>query len=383
MINFDEYTKENIENAMLNEVSNDLDKREGSLIQTAIGPVAWWLEGMYLTMNQIQKNSSPFSAVGDALDDVVALRGITRKQATPAVRKGVFDAVVPSGSQFKTINGADSVIFVSGDLISEDSGSYTYVMTCQVAGTIGNNYSGALIPITAIPNLTSAVLTDAITEGTEEESDESLRQRFFNSFGSQPYGGNIAEYRKSILEIPGVSAVQIYPTWQGGGTVLCSILNGNYLPASQTLIDTVQNAICPSEVGETTPSPNGYGVAPIGAAVTITTGTELAVNIEATIQFDANIVNGLELYTEEIEAQIMEYIESVRKTWGNALETHQISYPVTLYTSRIVYAILNVPEVVNVTDLTVNGQSFTDLVLTETSALQEVPVVGTIILHEA
>jgi uncharacterized phage protein gp47/JayE len=383
MINFNEYTKENIENSMLNEVSDDLDKREGSLIQTAIGPVAWWLEGMYLTLNQIQQNSSPFYAVGDALDDVVALRGVTRKQATPAVRKGIFDAEIPTGSQFKTVNGADSVIFISGDLISEVSGVYTYKMTCAVAGTIGNNYSGALIPVTAIPNLTSAVLGDAITEGTEEESDESLRQRFFNSFGSQPYGGNIAEYRKSILEIPGVSAVQIYPTWQGGGTVLCSILNGNYLPASQTLIDTVQNAICPPNVGESTPSPNGYGVAPIGASVTITTGTELSINIEATIQFDANIVNGLELYQEAIEAQIRAYIESVRKTWGTALATHEINYPVTIYTSRIVYAILNVPEVVNVTDLTVNGQSFTDLVLTETSALQQVPVVGTITLHEA
>ena len=56
MINFNDYTKENIENSMLNEVSDDLDKREGSLIQTAIGPVAWWLEGMYLTLNQIQQN---------------------------------------------------------------------------------------------------------------------------------------------------------------------------------------------------------------------------------------------------------------------------------------------------------------------------------------
>jgi hypothetical protein len=164
---------------------------------------------------------------------------------------------------------------------------------------------------------------------------------------------------------------------------LCSILNGNYLPASQTLIDTVQNAICPPNVGESTPSPNGYGVAPIGASVTITTGTELSINIEATIQFDANIVNGLELYQEAIEAQIRAYIESVRKTWGTVLATHEINYPVTIYTSRIVYAILNVPEVVNVTDLTVNGQSFTDLVLTETSALQQVPVVGTITLHEA
>ena len=381
MIDFSQYTKANIEASMLNQVDDDLDKREGSLIQTAIGPAAWWLEGMYLTLNQIQQNASPFYAVGDALDDIVALRGITRKSATPAIRQGVFDAEIPTGSQFKTINGADSVIFVSGDLINQSEGVYTYQMTCAVDGTIGNNYSGALIPITAIAGLSSAVLGEIITEGTEEETDTSLRARFFNAFGSQPYGGNIAEYRKAILEVPGVGAVQVYPAWQGGGTVLCSILNDNFEPASSALINTVQNAICPIPEGDSSPSPNGYGVAPIGAAVTITTGTELTVNITATIQFRDDIVNGLELYDDDIKAQIEAYFTSVRESWGNALTAHTISYPVVIYIARIIYAILNVPEVVNVTNLTING-STTDLTLTETSALQQVSVVGTITLNE-
>lgn len=381
MIDFSSYTKAAIEAALLEQVDDTLDKREGSLIQTALGPVAWWLEGNYMTLNQIQQNGSPFYAVGDALDNIVALRGLTRKTATPAVRQGTFDAVIPTGSQFKTINGGDSVIFTSGDLISEDSGTYVYQMTCAVAGTIGNSYVGSILPVTAIPNLSSAYIGTIITEGTEEETDTSLRARFFASFGAQPYGGNISEYRKAILEIPGVGGVQVYPAWQGGGTVLCSILNSNYMPASAALIATVQNEICPPEDGGTTPSANGYGIAPIGAAVTITTGTEFTLNISCDIEFVGTVSDGIGLFGDQIKAQIESYVASVRESWGDALQAHTISYPVSIYTARLIYAILTIPEVVNVTNLTINGQSG-DMHLTETSAIQQVPVVGTVNMNE-
>ncbi len=381
MIDFSKYTMAAILAAMLNRVDDGFDKREGSLIQTAIAPVAWWLEGNYLTLSQIQDNASPFTAVGDALDNVVALRGLTRKAATAAIRKGTFDAQLTEGCRFKTINGGDSVIFVSGDFISEDEGLYSYKLTCETVGTIGNSYTGALIPITAVSGLTSATISDILTEGTEEETDTSLRARFFNTFDSQPYGGNIAEYRKTILEISGVGAVQIYPAYDGGGTVLCSILNSDLEPASSALINTVQDAICPAEEGENTPSPNGYGVAPIGASVTITTGTEYSIDISATIEFQSTIENGLELYRDAIREQISEYMKSVRETWGDALLAHQVSYPVKVYAARLIYAILNVPEVVNVTNLLIDGQSG-DLTLTETSSIQQVPMLGEVTLNE-
>jgi uncharacterized phage protein gp47/JayE len=381
MIDFSNYTAKNIESAMLEQIDDSFDKREGSLIQTAEGPVAWWLEGMYLTLNQIQRNASPFYAVGDSLDDLTALRGVTRKAATPAVRQGAFNAEIPTGSRFKTINGADSVVFDSSDLISEDNGTYIYKLTCETAGTIGNSYTGAILPITAIAGLSSASIGDIIIEGAEEESDDALRARFFNTFDSQPYGGNISEYRQSILAISGVGAVQIYPAYNGGGTVLCSILNDSLAPASSALINTVQNAICPIPEGESSPSPNGYGVAPIGASVTITTGTEFTLNISADIEFQSTIENGLELYGDAIKEQIEAYITSVKSAWGSALTAHQISYPVTIYSARIIYAILSVPEVVNITNLTINGQSG-DLALIETAALQQVPKVGEITLNE-
>ena len=63
MLDLSGYTQKEIEKAMLGQVDPNLDTREGSIIQTAIGPVAWYLEGTYMILNQIQENSNPVTAV--------------------------------------------------------------------------------------------------------------------------------------------------------------------------------------------------------------------------------------------------------------------------------------------------------------------------------
>ena len=382
MIDFIE-TKAQIEAEMLQQVDPALDKREGSLIQTAVAPGAWWLEGFLLKMAQWQANGNPDTAVGQALDWLTELRGVTRKPATAAVRQGTFDAVIPPGSTFKTINGADSVIFSSGSLISSGGGTYVYEMTCQQTGTIGNQYSGQILPITAIVGLTSATIGTIISVGTEEETDDALRARYYATFQAPAYGGNISEYRQAILAINGVGAVQVYPAnfYNGGGTVLCSIIDSDFLPASASLVTAVQNEICPPYSGQNTPSPDGFGIAPIGAAVTVASGTSLTVDIEFDCTFAPGVQDGVGSYGDDIKAAIEEYFASIRKSWGDPLAAQTISYPVNVYLARVTYAILTVPQVVNVANLTLNG-SAADLTLTEDKTVQQVPVVGTVTINE-
>ena len=378
------YTYAEILRQMLEQVDDSLDKREGSLIQTAVAPGAWYLEGLALVLSQIQQGAYVATASGQDLDYLVANRGLTRTAATYAVRQGQFNVQIPTGSVFKTVNGNDSVLFTSGDLISTTAGVYTYAMTCQTAGEIGNAYTGQILPVTAISGLTTATIGASITDGEDEETDEALRARYVASFDTAPFGGNISEYRQAILAIPGVGGVQIYPAniYQGGGTCLCSIINSDYAPASSALVQTVQNIICPADESDPyTPSSNGYGIAPIGAAVTIVSATQLTVNVSADIVFTASVEDGVNTYGDEIRAAIAVYIQTVAKSWGNALVSNRISYPVTVYISRVSYAILTVPEVVSVSNLTLNGSS-SDLTLTETSALQQIPVLGEVVLNE-
>lgn len=380
MIDFEGYTQKAIQTELLRRVSNQIDRRPGSIIQTALGPVAWYLEGMYMLLAQVQENAYAGTAVGEFLDYISAERNITRKSATPAVRKGTFNVEIPQGALFKTINGAASVIFESGNLISSEKGEYVYEMSCTVPGASGNAYTGNMLPITAIDSLTSAVLGEIITPGADEEDDDSLRARFFESFDVASFGGNIAAYRNAILAIEGVGAVQVYPAWKGGGTVLCSILDSELTPAESGLVAQVQNTICPPESGRSSPSGNGYGMAPIGAAVTITTATNLTLNISASVQLAATVRIGAAAYQEQIEQKIQGYLSSVCRAWGDAIKGQKIEYVVAVYTSRIVAAILEITDIVNVTDVSINGESG-DLILTETAELQQIPSLGEVTIH--
>ena len=380
MIDFSGYNAKAVEREMLGRVPANIDRREGSIVQTAIGPVAWYLEGVYMLMEQIQNNAYADTAVGGYLDLIVQERGLRRGKATPAVRRGTFDAPVVSGSQFKTINGAESAIFITGEELSSADGWYTYAMTCQASGVTGNRYTGNLLPITAIPDLTSAVLGDIITAGTEEETDEALRSRYFETFRVSAFGGNIQAYRNAILGMSGVGAVQVYPAWQGGGTVLCSILDDSLKPAHASVVAAVQEAVCPGEDGRAAPSDKGYGMAPIGAAVTITTASVLTLHVSCSVEFVSGMQGGAESYRSEIEAKIREYLHTVTKSWGNALKGHTIDYSLTVYVSRIMFAILAIPAIVNVTDVRING-SGGDLHLVETAQLQQIPELGTVVIN--
>ena len=172
----------------------------------------------------------------------------------------------------------------------------------------------------------------------------------------------------------------MYPAWNGGGTVLCSILGDDLRPVLPAIVQKVQKIICPLEDDGDEPTADGYGIAPIGAAVTITTGTELVLNITCDIDFVETMLNGVETYRDQIRQKIQEYLDTICKSWGDALKAHQITYAVTVYVSRIIYSILTIQDVVNVSNVKINGAAG-DLQLTESAALQQVPVLGTVVIN--
>lgn len=280
---------------------------------------------------------------------------------------GVSD--VPIGSRFSTINGSDSINFcVTAAMEAE----HQYQLTAETAGSIGNAYAGAILPITSIPGLTSAQITDILVPGDDEETDESLRSRLISALNERPFGGNIAAYQESILAIDGVGAVQVYPTWNGAGTVKCSIMGADYLPASSTLVENVQNAI--------DPAPNqglGLGLAPIGAKVSIVSPTKVTVNISASVTLAAGYT--LDQVESKVKSALEEYLLSVRKEWGNQLGTTEVEYAANVYISRVLAAIVGTSGIVNAINCTLNSGT-EDLILTENGTVQQVPVLGTVTL---
>ena len=69
----------------------------------------------------------------------------------------------------------------------------------------------------------------------------------------------------------------------------------------------------------------------------------------------------------------------LREAWENSDDEN--NYSVTVYLGRINFAILNVKGVSSAYELKLN-ETDTDIKLTETSSLQEIPVLGTVSLDE-
>lgn len=372
MIDFTGQTYANILSNMMKGVSNSIDKREGSIIQTAIGPAAYALEEYYLALSQVQKAGYVQTAVGESLDYLAVIAGVSRYPASAAVRLGVFSQAVPIGSRFSTINGADSINFTvtaATDKINE------YQLTAETAGIIGNSYSGAILPITYIQGLETAQITDILIPGEDKETDDSLRERLIIALNERPFGGNVAAYREYIGSIDGVGGVQVYPTWNGGGTVKCSIMGADKKPASETLMETVQNAVDPP-INQGL----GLGMAPIGAKVTITAPDTVVVNISAELTLAQGYIIGQ--VQQPIENALSSYIESICDNWDEPTIAGGIDYVADVYLARVISVIIGVAGVINASNVTINGNS-SDLTLTETGQLQQIPELGTVTLSVA
>lgn len=374
MIDFSTQTYKNILSAMLALVPDSYDKRDTSPIQTALGPAAYALEEFYLNLNSVQQGAFVQTAAGNDLDQLALIGGITRYSASAAVRLGTFNVAVPIGSRFSTINGENSINFVVTSVYSAPDTSYYYELTAETPGAIGNDYSGAILPISVIPGLTSATITTILVLGDDQETDDELRARLITALTDRPFGGNIASYRDAVLAIDGVGAVQVYPTWNGGGTVKLSILGTDLLPASATVVSNVQEAIDP-----TVNQGQGIGLAPIGSTVTVVAPDSIDIDITATLTLAAGY--SLSQVTPLVEAALEAYLASVRESWSVIVGSYTVVYEADVYYNRIISAILSAEGVVNVSGLTVNGGT-SDIMLTETGTTQEVPVLGTVTLNE-
>lgn len=363
----------------MSEVPDYLDKRQGSIIYDAIAPVCARLAELYYNVRNVYRDTYVSTAEGEALDNRAAEQGITRYAATFALKKAYFtDAsdkpmFIPIGSRFSSVSDVDPITYAVESQYTVDGAAVAgyYNLKCETAGTVGNEYSGSLTNITHIQGLANAVMSDLITPARDEETDEELRSRYYDTVNTKAYGGNVAQYNQVVRDMAGVGEVQVYPVWNGGGTVKLSVVDTEYKPCSSTFLAALQEEIDPpSKTGQ------GMGLAPIGHSVTVVTPETLSV----AVSMDIELITGYSVsqVTKPIQDAIEGYFESVRREWG--LETANGSYSLSVYVARIVVVVLQVAGIANVTNVMLNGKS-ADLIISQTSTTQQLPVVGTVTIN--
>lgn len=377
------YTYDYILMEALSKVPDNVDKREGSIIRDALSPCCYEAAKHILYLADIIEQTYIETANGLWLDGRVIEGGVTRDPATYAKKLGVFKTQLDEpcqisiGQSFSTVG--DTILnYTAVQVYANKDGDVvpgSYIMQCNTVGSVGNSYIGRIVPNDYIEKLASAEITTLLYPGEEEESDDSLRERFLANLMKTAFGGNIAQYRQWAKEIPGIGGVQVYPVWAGGGTVKLSIIDTDYNSCSSEFCQTILEKFDPENSGGETGL--GLGIAPIGHKVTVSTPLPRTINVSGKI----TLLPGYKLETllPQIKLALEEYLLSLRQAWENSDDEN--NYSVIVYLGRINFAILNVKGVSSAYELQLNGTD-TDIRLTETSSLQEIPVLGTVSLDE-
>ena len=365
----DNNTFEDILKRMLDRIPNTLDKRQGSIIYDALAPAAAELAQCYISLDVFVDQTYLENAMGENLDNRVADYGLTRNSATYAQRIGIFRdtdnkaMLIDIGARFGIPNVNGGYNFTVTDIVEIGK----YILTCETAGTVGNEYFGELLPITTINNLGSAMLGEIYIAGEEAETDDSLRLRTINKLRETPFGGNIVEYRQYVEGLDGIAACLVIPIWNGGGTVKIVPITSSFDIPTSAKINEIQAAIDPIQNAG-----KGYGIAPIGHVVTVAAPTKLDINISATVEVDENhTLNGLE---DDIKASINNYLTEIQELWAS-------EDSLTIYISRIIASILMVKGVINVENLKINNGA-DNLTIKPKETPHNFPMLGEVTLNE-
>lgn len=346
---YEEQTFESIMDEMMEDMPDDIDTNEGSLIYNACAKHAARLEEAYIELSTICDNQYPDTADLEHLILFGQEIGVYIEEATCGTFKGRFNISIEIGERFS----GDDFDYIVIEVLDEET--HEYLLECEEQGEEPNRWLGELDSIEPLDGLETAELTELVTPGKEEEDEESYRIRLLDYFGIKPFAGNRKYYEEEMKEIEGVGAVKLRR--REGAQIEITILNEVFRSPTDEAISDIQEKVDPLQnQGE------GLGIAPIGHAVTISGAIEQIVNIEVNIIYDEGY--SFESLKSILLAKIEEYFATLRQTW-------ETTDKIIVRRSRIETAIVDVEGVIDVENLLLNGKQ-------ENITLEEniIPVIG-------
>jgi uncharacterized phage protein gp47/JayE len=346
---YEDRTFENILNEMLADVSDEVDKRQGSVIYDALAPSAAKLAQVYIDLAAEHKVRYLSTATGIYLDKKANDFGITRLLAKFAERNATFVGTTPPVG----------AVFIASNLYWTYQADGTVI--CNTAGIVGNDIiiGSKMIPLDNIVGLTSATIGTITIAGTNDETDDDFRDRIIDTINNQRSNSNIAQITEWCYEVSGVGSVRIIPLGNGPNTVKAIVTDSIGNPATQQLLDDLENYIDPPIEGQ---KGLGEGKADIGLAFYPIAASSLAINVTATL----TLLSGHTLAeaTNEFSNALVDYFKEVFK-----------NRELIVKYSKIGALLSNCTVVEDFTNLKINSGT-TNITL----SIEQMPVKGTITL---
>lgn len=318
--------EERLEN-ILDFLPEGYDTSVGSFFYDILYPIA---EQIYLkeeVIDGITDNVFAKTAEGDYLDWKVAEQGIARNVATYATGEVTIDgtegSIIHKGTK---VASTDILFSVDENTTIPEGGSVNVPITCTISGEKGNVAAGQItrFPI-SYPGLQTVINKENITGGYDAESDDELRERYFEKVSRPNASGNVNQYIGWAKTVNGVGNVQVVPLWNGPGTVKVVITNDSNQPAADELVSEVKAYIEENR--------------PIGAEVTVESAKTQKISIGVTITTSADTAT----VTNDLKTVIQDYLSNT------AIDKGYASY------AKIGALILTIDDVEDYSKLTVNG----------------------------
>lgn len=353
---FESKTYEALLASAMARVTAAVDKREGSMVMNGVAPSMAELAQLYIAADFVFQATYLLTAPREYLIKRASDRNMAPYPASAAVFRAVFNIEVPVGTRFS----CEDLNFIVTGRLTDDTDTDTrlsHEVTCETVGAAANSYAGTLIPVEYVGGLTLAELVELIVPGDEEEETETFRQRVLDSFQSQAFGGNQADYIEKVRAIAGVGAVKVHAVWNGdispselipgdevtawyeaavgsldapvaawltaiytaaqsrkltvGGAVRLVIMASNNAVPSDTFLEEIQTAVDPVQnAGE------GLGLAPIGHVVNVVGVEPETVDITLNLTYAAGW--DWAAVQSYVVAVIDEYFAELAESWATA-----------------------------------------------------------------
>jgi uncharacterized phage protein gp47/JayE len=185
--------------------------------------IAGATDGLYGFLEWQSRQLLPDTADAEVLDRHASIWEVTRRAAEPAsgnvTVSGTAGTVVPAGTLFVRSDGQQ---FASTAEVTLVGATAAVNVQAASAGALSNTAAGAAMTLVSpVPGLASAATVDAggLVNGSDTETDASLRARLLKRIQLPPDGGSMTDYEQWALEVPGVTRAWVYPIELGSGTV--------------------------------------------------------------------------------------------------------------------------------------------------------------------
>ncbi|MEY2363252.1 baseplate J/gp47 family protein [Lysinibacillus capsici] len=322
-----------IHDRMMVNISDEYDKSKGNFVYDITKPVAVEFAKQQEKIAAVQEKLDVEKLTGDELTRTVYQRtGISRKPATQATTTVIVSGTAGTLVKVGELVGTETILYtVIEEAILNESGFANVRIQCNEFGQVGNVPANTIVNFPAsINGLVNVYNPEPVVDGYDEETDNDLRQRYYDKLQRPGKAGNKYHYREWALEVTGVGDAKVFPRYNGPLSMKVVVIDANKLPANAELVQKVYD-----HIAEQMP----FGVEDLNVIPAV----GVPINISATL----SLVDG---YTEPIVKQyikenMIEYLKEI------AFKASYVSY------AKTGSEVIDSDGVLDYQDLLINGST--------------------------